>query len=141
MRLESIADAGPGLRRLLEEQYPDLEPGKRRSVWRATPTTVDGIRFRSATQARVYVRVKGDLQPGDRLMLDRKLPLPSIAPAVSRKVPTLEVDFVVWRLDGDRWRIARLVDAKPAKWRSRDWYRGKLACEASYGVRVEEAEC
>lgn len=131
------------MRALYEAQHgaATLEPAKgRESVWRATPTRVAGITFQSQTQARVFLRVRSELLPGQRLMLDLRLPLPSLSPLVTRKPWCIRIDFVVWGLRGERWEIARLVDAKPSKWKSRDWPRGKAAAESSFGVKVEEAE-
>ena len=106
----------------------------------AKPETIDGIRFPSRTQARVYCRVRDELLPGQRLGLDVRLVTPATMPICGRKLPAVRVDFVVFELIGDRWEIVRLVDAKPRCWASRDWHRGKLALEASYGVRCEEVE-
>lgn len=108
---------------------------------KAVPTRAsDGTRFPSRTQARVYERMLLELKPGQRLTLDEALTLGSLLPPVTRKPPKIRIDFVIRELVGSRWEIVRLVDAKPKRWASRDWHRGKLAAEASYGVRIEEME-
>lgn len=147
MRYDDVASMPAGMAELVRAQHPELAGSpapasgeKRATVWRATPTKVDGITFPSQTQARVYVRVKSELRPGERLMLDLRLPLPNLCPVVTRKPWCIRIDLVVWALDGERWRVVRLVDAKPSKWKSRDWPRGKAAAQAAYGVTVEEAE-
>ena len=156
------ADAGravDALRSRLAEDAATVTPaevsdsilGHRRGTKRpwsaAVPTTVDGVRFASKMEARVFARLKAELRPGETLLRQVRLPLLAIAPN-DREVPlALTVDFAILRVDslapGEWARLGpacwiRWIEAK-GKRRSRDWARGKAAFEATWG-RIEEVE-
>jgi hypothetical protein len=132
----------------------DAGPQQAHKLGRAKPTTVDNIRFPSATQARVYQRLKLELREGQKMTLDTNMPVVATAPTIGRKTPHVRIDFVIWTCVGvlrhsggtceplSYWRIFRFIDAKPRnrEARSRDWHRGKLALEATYGIKVEEVD-
>lgn len=117
----------------------DLHGIKGRSHWNASPTIVDGIRFASKTEARVYRRLKAELNAGERLYCHVAMPLWSLAPRSNGRPHTLNVDFILVRPQ-EGIGVWRAVDAKPTgRRRSRDWARGAAAFEASYGIRIDEA--
>lgn len=101
----------------------------------AQPTMLDGIKFPSKTQARVYARLKVEAQAdGARIYREARFPLLNLAPD-ERGLPSyLTVDFVLLYPDG----TLRLIDAKAKRWKSAEWRRGKLAFEGFYGLKVEE---
>ena len=105
-----------------------------RSWSRAVPTTLDGIRFPSKMEARVYQTLKTSMEEGDILYRQVRFPLLSSAPTETGVPLAFTVDFVIVR--GKGWRV---VDAK-GKRKSREWERGKRAFEACYGVPVEEVD-
>lgn len=112
---------------------------------RAKPITVDGIRFRSRLEARVYVRVRDELEPDEKLVIDCRFPLIAVAPRIGKasKAGYIEIDFTVWRSRGEvMFRLERAYDAKPknAAARSRDWRRGARAFAATYGIEIEEVD-
>lgn len=133
----SIDQLGPGARAQVEAQT-----GGKRGKSRAVATVVDWIRFPSATQARVYVRIKTELGPAEKLVLDARFPLVAVAPRIGRahKAGYISVDFTVWAPSDSGWRLARAIDAKPRARAavSRDWRRGARAFAATYGVEIEE---
>lgn len=110
-------------------------PGKtKKSPWsNATPTEVDGIKFPSKTEARVYRRLRGELKAGERLYCQVRFPLLAIGPVERLRPLNFTVDFVIVQRDGT-WRV---IDAKTGR-KSREWARGKAAFEATYNVKVEE---
>lgn len=100
----------------------------------AIPTEVDGIRFPSKTEARVYARLRREaIAEGARLYRQVRFPLLSIAPNDKGVPLSISIDFALVYSDG---RV-RLIDAKAKKWKSRDWERGRRAAEACYGVAIE----
>lgn len=135
-----------GMAELVREQHPELAGGasKPAGKWRATPTTVDGIRFRSATEARVYVRLRDGLGADEKLVCGARFLLVANAAKVGRasKAGSIEVDFTIWRAEGGAWVLSRAIDAKPGRSeaKSRDWRRGARAFAATYGREIEEAE-
>lgn len=101
----------------------------------------DGIRFGSATELRVYRRLRGELaaaaEPDVRLFCHVKFPLWNLAPHPNGRPRTLEVDFAIVR----GTRLVRVIDAKPTEKsaRSRDWARGAAAFAACYSpLAIEE---
>jgi hypothetical protein len=89
-------------------------------------------------ESRVCVAVRAELRPGDRLYHQVRLPLWALPPQNDGRPHTLCVDFVVVRpLDGGAFSI-RLIEAKAPTRVSRDWRSRAAACEATYGVRLEE---
>jgi len=100
----------------------------------AIPTTRDGIRFPSKTEARVYQRLALEAR-ADRATLFRqvRLPLLSLAPDDRLRPLYLTIDFLLLYPDG---RV-RAVDAKAKRWKSRDWARGAAAFTAFYGTKIE----
>jgi len=101
--------------------------------------TMDGIVFGSKLEMRAYVYLKADRKPGQKLLIHVSLPLWSSAPTVGVLGRThINIDFIFVELVDDVWRIVRACDAKPKRYVSRDWKRGKDAFEASYGVKIEE---
>jgi hypothetical protein len=106
---------------------------------RAKPTTIDGIKFRSRTEAKVYGILAATLKPGDKMLIHWKAPLLSIAPRITSKVPRIEIDFSIWTPGVSSFSLARAVDAKPAGgWRDPSWSRGRAAFFATYGIHIEE---
>lgn len=77
--------------------------------------------------------VRGEAPKGATVYRNVRLPLFALPPTDAGIPLYLNVDFVVV---SDR-RIVRLIDAKSGR-RSRDWRRGAAACEATYGLKVEE---
>jgi len=105
-----------------------------RSHFNATPTTcVLGHRHQSKVEARVCPVVRDAAPVGATVYRNVRLPLFALPPTDAGIPLYLNVDFVVVV---DR-RIVRLVDAKSGRV-SRDWRRGAAACEATYGLKVEE---
>ncbi len=105
-----------------------------RSHFNATPTTCDaGHRHASKVEARVCPVVRRAAPDGATVYRNVRLPLFALPPTNAGIPLYLNVDFVVVV---DR-RIVRLVDAKSGRV-SRDWRRGAAACEATYGLKVEE---
>ena len=105
-----------------------------RSHFNATATTcVHGHNHQSKVEARVCPVVRAEAPAGATVYRNVRLPLFALPPTDAGIPLYLNVDFVVVV---DR-RIVRLVDAKSGRV-SRDWRRGAAACEATYGLRVEE---
>lgn len=123
------------------DEYKRLVSGQGRI--KAKPTTVDGIRFPSMTQANAYKRVKLEINDGLKLCLDLRLPLISSLPVASRPKKGegyIYIDFTIWRHTSKGWELWRAIDAKPKarQARSRDWARGAAAFKATYGIEIEE---
>lgn len=123
------------------DEYKLLVSGQGRI--KAKPTMVDGIRFPSLTQARVYQRVKLDLLEGWKLCLDMRFPLISVMPVCGRPKKGegyITIDFTIWQPCHFGWELVRAIDAKPKSRhaRSRDWARGAAAFKATYGIEIEE---
>jgi hypothetical protein len=112
---------------------PSSPPVAKRAWSNAKPTEVDGIRFPSKTEARVYRRLKDELVVGERRYCQVRFPLLAIGPVEKLRPLNFTVDFVIVRRDGT-WRV---IDAKTRRV-SREWARGKAAFEATYNVKVEE---
>ena len=88
----------------------------------------------SKMEARVCDRLRGEIQDGERLIQQARVPLWSIAPEIGDRPHYLSVDFIIVR-DG---KMHRAIDAKSPTRVSRDWKRGALAFEACYGIKIEE---
>jgi hypothetical protein len=114
-----------------------LKSRPRRSI---ATDCVDGHRHRSKLEARVCGRLGSECRvAGDTLMVGVRLPLFSLAPTDSGAPMYATIDFAIVR----GGRLHRLIDAKPANSRARDyreWGRGARACESAYGVKVEEVD-
>ena len=114
----------------------DSSPEPPKKKWsNAVPTEVDGIRFPSKVEARVYRRLRHELQVGERLYCQVRFPLLAIGPVEKLRPLNLTVDFVIVQKDGT-WRV---IDAKTNR-KSREWARGKAAFEATYNLQVEETD-
>lgn len=110
--------------------------GSRPSTWSAAiPVVRDGRRFASKMEARVAARLKLELLPGEKLFYQVRLPLLGVTPTDAGIPLYLTVDFAIVNASG----LWRLIEAK-TKRVSRDWNRGKRACEATYGVTIEETD-
>jgi hypothetical protein len=116
-------------------------PEPSRSKWRKRRGFCDlDHAHDSQTEARVCIALRSEIEGrGLVLFVHARLPLLAIAPELSGIPAFLRIDFAVVA-PGSPPRIVRLVDAKPRKHAavSRDWHRGRLALQASYGVPVEE---
>lgn len=130
---------GDGVVRISESITVPLDAPKKRGKINARPKVVDGIKFPSETQARVYERVRMEVRDGQRLFLNAKMPLWNLEPHPNGKPRTLEIDFVIVEGLGN---VVRAIDAKPKRKeaQSRDWARGRAAYEACYGRKIEETE-
>ena len=102
-------------------------------------TTVDGIKFPSKTEARVYAALKREYPATKGWILFRQVryPLTNVAPNEKGVPLAITIDFELFHPETGR-RL--LVDAKCRRWKSREWVRGKAAFEARYGHRIEERE-
>ena len=102
----------------------------------AKPTTCDlGHNHPSKVEARVCKRVHDETVAPRRVYRNVRLPLFVLPPTETGIPMYLNVDFVV--IEGTK--IVRLADAKTGRV-SRDWRRGAAACEATYGLKVEEVD-
>lgn len=115
--------------------------GKPAGKWgKAKPCIVDSIRFRSQTEARVYLRLKSELPPGDKLVIDCRFPLVALAPRIGKasKAGYITIDFCRYTPHRGEWVLVEAVDAKPPdhEARSRDWSRGARAFLATYGIEI-----
>lgn len=100
----------------------------------AQPIVVDGIRFPSRMEARVYERLKRELGPGETLYRQYPIALTNLAPGRHGEVLRFTCDFAILRANGT-WRF---VEAKGAR-RSRDYPVRKAAAEKLRGP-IEEVE-
>ena len=113
---------------------PVAVASKGRSHFNAKDTTcLLGHAHPSKVEARVCARLHHERADGDVIYRNVRLPLFALPPTARGIAMYLNVDFVVTR---DR-HMVRIIDAKSGK-RSRDWSRGAAACEATYGLKVEE---
>ena len=107
---------------------------------RARATVVDGIRFPSMMEARVYSRLRLLAKAeGATLFRQVRFPLFNLAPEEGSLLPhNISIDFVLVYPDGRR----RYIDAKPQRRqaKSRDWKRGKAAFEMCYQASIEETD-
>lgn len=102
----------------------------------AVPTYIDGIRFPSKLQARVYSRLVQFVSQHDGgraetwIFREVRVPLFALPSDERGKARTLSIDFVI------RFRTGALayVEAKAKRWKSRDWDRGRAAFEALAGA-------
>ena len=85
---------------------------------------------------RLTAEVAGNWREKEVLFRQVRLPLLSIAPESDDKPMYFSVDFAIVR----GGKLHRLIDAKAKGRVSRDWRRGKAACEACYGITVEEVD-
>jgi hypothetical protein len=109
---------------------------KGHSHFNATNTTcLLGHAHPSKVEARVCARVHHERADGDVIYRNVRLPLFALPPTARGIAMYLNVDFVVTR----NRRMVRIIDAKSGR-RSRDWARGAAACEATYGLKVEECD-
>lgn len=121
--------------------------------WRpATPTHVmwiDGkvVKLPSKTEARVAERLIAEVQamraadaakkrPLTRLYRQCHVALMTIDPRPGGCPTYLTVDFCIVHTDGRK----QYIDAKPKKWKSPEWFRGKLAAQAELGIKIEETD-
>lgn len=93
----------------------------------------------SVTEARVCCALRSEICGTPVLLFVRaRLPAWALGPQPSGLPACVSIDFAI--VDPVSFRVLRLVDAKPEHRQavSRDWKRGRLALERTYGVRVEE---
>jgi len=118
----------------------------------ATPTHVmwiDGtvVKLPSKTEARVAERLIAEVRmlreldakwkrPLTRLYRQCRISLMTIDPRPGGCPTYLTVDFCIVHTDGRK----QYVDAKPKKWKSPEWFRGKLAAQAELGIKIEEVD-
>lgn len=76
-------------------QIPARIGGRKRAWSAARKTTIDGITFPSATEARVYARLRTETRPGERLYRQVRMPLLSSAPDASGVPYSISIDFVL----------------------------------------------
>ncbi len=113
-----------------------LKPTKR-GGWGKAKRTVCAYAHRHASkmEARVCERLTLECRAtGDTLMQQVRLSLWNLRTDADGRPLTASIDFAVVR----ECRLHRLIDAKPKRWQSRDWRRGRAAVEACYGIKVEE---
>lgn len=95
----------------------------------------------SKVEARVCGRLREIYDPArgaaGAIYLQVRLPLLSSSPTDSGRPLYFTIDFAIVAPGG---RLVRMVDAKSGRRRSREWLRGKLAAQATYGLRVEEMD-
>jgi uncharacterized protein DUF1064 len=112
-----------------------------RSKYRATPTTVDGIRFHSAAEARRYGELKLLWDAGEivgKLELQPRFPLRVSRTDMQTNMPeTLIGEYVADFRYRDRAGNVIVEDVKGMK--SLPLYRWKVKhLEAQYGIKVRE---
>lgn len=107
----------------------------------AKPTDcVGGHRHASKMEARVCERLARELEPGDHLIQQIRLPILNLYNDHG-KVPYMTIDFAIIAIDVmTGWHIKRLIDAKAQGRVSRDWPARKRALELSWGITVEETD-
>lgn len=127
--------------RELDSFFAGKKPKKREApAWmrpfaKATPTEVDGIKFPSKTEARVYseLRLRAIAEKGT-LYRQLRLPLWNLAPDPNKIPMRFTLDFMIVLPDGRRL----CVDAKSGGRDNREWARGRAAFEACYRATVNE---
>ncbi len=105
--------------------------------WSAARATVcgRGHKHPSKTEARVCDRLSAEcFADGTTLYRGVRLPLLSLAPKDTGTPLYITIDFGIVK----GGKLVRLIDAKTRR-KSREWARGKLACESAWGIKVEEA--
>jgi len=118
----------------------------------ATPTHVmwiDGAvrKLSSKTEARVAERLISQVKamrvadaaakrPLTKLFRQWRIPLGNLDPRPGGCPDYLTVDFCIIHTDGRK----QFIDAKPKKWKSAEWFRGKLAAQAETGIPIEETD-
>ena len=130
--------------RLTRKDYMDLKAGgyldgatvkggdnAPRKWSNAKPNTIDGIRFPSKCESRVYLRLC-EIFGRDRIRCQVTMPLVAGEPKDNRRPLRLTVDFAV--MDGVK--VKHWVDAKTNR-KNREWLRGKSLFEATWG-RIHE---
>jgi hypothetical protein len=102
-----------------------------RSRWSAAvPDIVDGIRFPSRLEARLYGQASSTVAKGERLYLRPRFPLLSAAPSERKTALYYSPDIVIVRTSG-------LWDVYEAKGRrSRDYELRRRAFEACYAAML-----
>ena len=107
---------------------PDLS---RRTKYRATPTTRDGIRFASKTEAALYDMAKRE--PGAVVIPHVRFPLHAITTA-GEPCAWFTPDLLVLRLDlsGERWAVECYEAKGPRALESRDYALRARAFKATY---------
>lgn len=148
--LAAQIDAEDAARRAGKKYVPEVA---QKGGWRpATPTHVmwiDGkvVKLPSKTEARVAERLIREVQamratdtaakrPLTRLYRQVHVPLMTIDPKPGGCPTCLTVDFCIVHTDGRK----QYIDAKPKKWKSAEWFRGKLAAQAELGIKIEEVD-
>ncbi len=123
--------------------YKRVARGK--STWNAKPTTVDGIRFDSKVEARVYERLVGEYGK-ENIFCHVRFPLLSGAPDSRGRALYMTVDFVVHGRGGiftvkgvPKPNLWMAFDAKSGKRRSREWARGRSMFTATWG-EIQEVD-
>ena len=98
---------------------------KSRNKYNAKPTTIDGIRFDSKKEARVYQDLVLQWKAGQIRYFVRQVPI-DLPGGVK-----MRVDFLVMHNDGhEQW-----LDAKGKA--TRDWLNKKKIAEAIYPIKIE----
>lgn len=101
----------------------------------AKATVLDGIKFPSKLEARVWARLRLEAKTDDaRLYRQVNFPLLNLASNEYGKPMVFCPDFVLIYPDN----TVRVIDAKAKRWKSAEWLRGKRAFEGWYGIAVEE---
>jgi hypothetical protein len=118
----------------LAKRGPFVAPKK----WSAAVQTTCplGHRHASKMEARVCNSVHRDLRADERCFLQVRWPLLAIGADPRGRPLYLTPDFTIVGADN---RIRRVVEAKGRRV-SRDWIRGKMAFEATCGVKITETD-
>jgi len=110
-----------------------------KTPWSAARATVclSGHNHPSKVEARVCKRLSAECEAdGTTLFRNVRLPLLSLGPQDTGTPLYITIDFGI--VAGGK--LSRLIDAKPKRRKSRDWLRGKRACESAWGLKVEEVD-
>ncbi len=134
--------------------WAKMHPGGRASRGKfsnaARTVGPDGIAHASKMEARVFERLRRELQPGERILRQIRMPLFSAASDARMRPLALTIDFAVlapntqdppnrlgpWHLLPNCLGWVCWVEAKGRR-KSRDWARGKAAFESTWGKIME----
>lgn len=114
------------------EEYQSIAATQKRprTKYRNVPVVVDGIRFASKKEARVWGELKLQLAAGEIVKLDRQVSFPITIHG--EHVCSYIADFVAYTKAG----IRRVIDAKGI--RTREYILKKKLMAITYHIDIEE---